>query len=84
MGLQIETITQPITGVFHHAHCPGIVVFPDGKILIVYYHAIIEHDRHQTIYGVRKLLNAYFLNPFSCSKDNPGQWKALTLLFGLP
>ncbi|HME55735.1 MAG TPA: sialidase family protein [Candidatus Lokiarchaeia archaeon] len=53
-GITVETITKPVPGLLHHAHCPGIVAFPDGELLVVYYHAIKEGDRKQAIYAVRK------------------------------
>ena len=46
--------------------------FPDGEVLIVYYHAITEANRLQAIYGVRKLAEEdTFSEPFLVSKDKP-------------
>ena len=58
--------------VLHHAHCSGVVEFPDGEVLIVYYHAIKEANCLQAIYGVRKLAGEdTFSEPFLVSKDKP-------------
>ncbi|HME55751.1 MAG TPA: sialidase family protein [Candidatus Lokiarchaeia archaeon] len=53
-GLTVETLTKPVPGLLHHAHCSGIVAFPDGELFAVYYHAITEANRKQAIYAVRK------------------------------
>ena len=64
-GLQVDTVSKPVIGVLHHAHCSGVVEFPDGEVLIVYYHAIKEANRLQAIYGVRKLRKkTHFPNHF--------------------
>ena len=83
-GLDVQTITQPVLGQFHHAHCSGIVAFDDGELLAVYYHAIKEANRKQAIFGVRKKPGeTSWSAPFLVSKDkvnrmegNPVIWIA--------
>ncbi|MEX2682685.1 MAG: exo-alpha-sialidase [Candidatus Sigynarchaeota archaeon] len=53
-GLKVETLTSPVPGQLHHAHCSGIVAFPDGELLAVFYWAIQEANRKQKIYACRK------------------------------
>jgi hypothetical protein len=72
--LTIKTLTKPILGELHHAHCSGVVAWPDGEVLVVYYHAITEANRKQAIYGVRKLPGENsFSAPFLVSKDKPNR-----------
>ncbi|MBD3350469.1 MAG: hypothetical protein GF364_03185 [Candidatus Lokiarchaeota archaeon] len=54
-GIEIETLTKPIIGKLHHAHCSSIVAFPDGELLAGWYHAITEANHNQKIYLSRKL-----------------------------
>jgi predicted neuraminidase len=71
-GLQVETITHPIIGQLHHAHCSGVVAWENGEILVVYYHAIKEANHKQAIYGVRKFPGKdVWSEPFLVSKDHP-------------
>jgi len=73
-GLTIETLTAPIVGLRHHAHCSGIVAFPDGELLSVFYWAITEANRKQAIYGVRKMPGENTWSPpFLVSKDKPNR-----------
>jgi predicted neuraminidase len=53
-GLTITTLTQPIYGLLHHAHCSSIQVFPDNEILVIFYWAGKEAGRDQAIYAIRK------------------------------
>nr|MDO8113016.1 sialidase family protein [Candidatus Sigynarchaeota archaeon] len=53
-GIDIQPLTQVVPGQLHHAHCSGIVAFPDGKLLAVFYWAIKEAQHEQKIYATRK------------------------------
>ncbi|NMC06519.1 MAG: exo-alpha-sialidase [Candidatus Lokiarchaeota archaeon] len=53
-GLNIDTLTSPVPGLLHHAHCSGVVAFPDGEIFAVFYWAITEANRKQKIFACRK------------------------------
>ncbi|MFX0103099.1 MAG: exo-alpha-sialidase [Candidatus Hodarchaeota archaeon] len=53
--IKVEALTQHVPGKLHHAHCSGIVVFPDGELLAVYFHAITEAHHDQKIYGTRRM-----------------------------
>lgn len=53
-GLKVDTLTEPIPNQLHHAHCSGIVAFPDGELLAVFYWAITEANRRQKIFACRK------------------------------
>lgn len=82
-GLEIETLTEPKIGEFHHAHCSGIVAFPDGELLAVFYWAIKEAHHDQKIFGVRKKPeDAEWSKPFVIADDpfrmvgNPAIWIA--------
>jgi hypothetical protein len=33
-GIKIETLTKPVIGSLHHAHCSGVVAFDDGELLV--------------------------------------------------
>jgi predicted neuraminidase len=84
-GLTIDTITQPVIGVLHHAHCSGIEVFPDGELLVVYYHALKEANRKQAIYGVRKLPDTdEWSAPFLVSKDKPNKMEGNPVIWIAP
>ncbi len=54
-GLQVVTLSEPVVGKLHHAHCSGIVAFPDGELFTVFYWAIKEANKAQQIYSVRKM-----------------------------
>nr|MDO8087964.1 sialidase family protein [Candidatus Sigynarchaeum springense] len=53
-GLKIETLTTPVPFELHHAHCSGIVAFPDGELVAVFYWAIKEANKKQKIFICRK------------------------------
>lgn len=53
-GLEVETLNTPKLGELHHAHCSGIVAFPDGELLAVFYWGITEAHHDQKIFAVRK------------------------------
>ncbi len=53
-GLKIDTLTDPVPGKLHHAHCSGVVAFPDGEVLVVFYWAVKEANREQRIYATRR------------------------------
>jgi predicted neuraminidase len=53
-GLNVNTLTTPVPGSLHHAHCSGIVAFPDGELFAVFYWAITEANRKQKIFACRK------------------------------
>ncbi len=53
-GLRVDTLTAPVPGSLHHAHCSGIVTFPDGELFAVFYWAITEANRKQKIFACRK------------------------------
>lgn len=73
-GIKVETLTQPTIGQWHHAHCSGVVAWLDGEILVVYYHAIKEANRQQTIFGIRKKAGqSTWSKPFVVSKDKPNR-----------
>nr|MDO8109902.1 sialidase family protein [Candidatus Sigynarchaeota archaeon] len=62
-GLKIESLTKPVPGELHHAHCSGVVAFPDGEIFVVFYWAIQEANRKQKIFAVRKKPGADWSKP---------------------
>ncbi len=66
-GLQVDTLTVPTVGKLHHAHCSGVVAFPDGELLVVFYWAKKEANRNQAIFAVRK-------------KPDENQWSKPTLI----
>ncbi len=53
-GIEIQPLTQHVPGKLHHAHCSGIVAFPDGELLVVFYWAIKEAQHEQKIFATRK------------------------------
>jgi len=53
-GLRFEKLTEPVPNKLHHAHCSGIVAFPDGELLSVFYWAIKEANNKQAIFACRK------------------------------
>ncbi|MBN2152164.1 MAG: exo-alpha-sialidase, partial [Candidatus Lokiarchaeota archaeon] len=53
-GLRVETLTSPVPGLLHHAHCSGVVAFPDGELLAVFYWAVKEANKKQKIFACRK------------------------------
>lgn len=84
-GITIDTITKPTIGKLHHAHCSGIVAFPDGELLAVYYHALQEANRHQAIYGVRKgVKENKWSDSFLVSKDHPTRMEGNPVIWIAP
>lgn len=81
-GLAIDVLTTPVPGLLHHAHCSGIVAYPDGELVAVYYHAINEANRKQAIYLVRKRPGEAWTAPVKIIDDpwrmvgNPAIWVA--------
>ncbi|MHA1734668.1 MAG: exo-alpha-sialidase [Promethearchaeota archaeon] len=83
-GVEFEQLTRHVPGKLHHAHCSGIVAFPDGELLAVFYWALKEANRRQFIAGVRRKPGAgAWSRPFLVSKDvpvrmegNPAVWVA--------
>ncbi len=79
---EVETLTKPIAGYLNHAHCSGIVAFPDGELLAVWYWAVREADSGQNIYGSRKLPGGEWSPPFLILRNklkmvgNPAIWIA--------
>jgi predicted neuraminidase len=83
-GIKIETLTKPVIGSLHHAHCSGVVAFDDGELLVVYYHAVTEANRKQAIYGVRKLPGKKWSEPFLVSKDKPNRMEGNPVIWIAP
>ncbi len=82
--LQIETLTAPIIGRFHHTHCSAVVEFATGERFIVFFWAKKEAARHQALYACRwhpelqKWSPPFFLNKDSKFQfdGNPVLWIA--------
>jgi predicted neuraminidase len=53
-GIATQTLCHPVPGLLHHAHCSGIVAFPDGELFAVFYWAITEANRKQKIFACWK------------------------------
>ena len=80
--LNIETLTKPKPGELHHAHCSGVVAFPDGEVLVVFYWALQEANRKQAIFSKRKSIGKEWSESIKIQDDkhrmigNPAIWIA--------
>ncbi|MBD3350199.1 MAG: hypothetical protein GF364_01810 [Candidatus Lokiarchaeota archaeon] len=81
--LKIDTLTRPVMGELHHAHCSGIVSWSDGELLAVFYWGITEAHHDQKIFAVRKKPDSdRWSDPFVIADDrfrmmgNPAIWIA--------